>query len=268
MGFEKSMTWKETNSLALQLRYAYAANRKSTMPVYVDVCGMAKDSQTRGHLEKVEGFPHKWVGRAFQCYEGMLEEVYGNGQNDSAGTRAVDDDKKCEEMAKDQAAATSNNDDDSNNASRDKQPSHPTLPPDHQFVFLTGDSSNTLTRLDNNTTYIIGGIVDRNRLKRAAINRASSIAGTHPALNIKTARLPLDEHVNFKSATRVLTCNHVFDILLKYRENKYRDWRGSIMAVLPFRKDLEEKTSTEPREEIPIKALDAGEKDESINGGA
>ena len=61
---------------------------------------------------------------------------------------------------------------------------------------------------------------------------------------LKTARLPLDENLDFKGSTRVLTCNHVFEILQKFRENGYNDWRSSIMAVLPGRKDVEEKNES------------------------
>jgi len=77
--------------------------------------------------------------------------------------------------------------------------------------------------------YVIGGIVDRNRLRRAAITRAE-------ALGVATARLPLDEHLQKMEATRVLTCNHVFDVLLKYREHG-RSWKRALMEVLPHRKD-------------------------------
>ena len=122
------------------------------------------------------------------------------------------------------------------------------LPSNHKFVYLTGDSPHTLTTLNDNTTYIIGGIVDRNRLKLAALHRAEHINTQLPQLNVTTARLPLEEYLDFKGSTRILTCNHVFEILLHYRENGYTDWRKAIMAVLPCRKDVEErKTQTNAR---------------------
>lgn len=49
--------------------------------------------------------------------------------------------------------------------------------------------------------YIIGGIVDRNRLKGATYEKAS-------AQMIATARLPLQEFVDMGAYTRVLTVNH------------------------------------------------------------
>jgi tRNA (guanine9-N1)-methyltransferase len=101
-----------------------------------------------------------------------------------------------------------------------------------KLVYLTSDSPNILNDLDNEKIYIIGGIVDRNRLKRAAINRAEQ-------LGIVTAKLPITQHLQLFS-TKVLTCNHVFDILLKYRESG-KDWKKAMLEVLPERKDAQEK---------------------------
>lgn len=103
-------------------------------------------------------------------------------------------------------------------------------------VYLTSDSDNTITDLDNSKIYVIGGIVDRNRLKGVAMNRAIG-------LGVATAKLPLDEHLAKMPATRVLTCNHVFDILLKYREYG-NDWAKALQEVLPSRKDAEFKVKT------------------------
>jgi tRNA (guanine9-N1)-methyltransferase len=238
--FEDQMTYKETNSLSLQLRYTYAKNRRSSMPVFIDVCGLRVGCKAREHMENVDGFPERWVERAFRCHEGGIEEVYGqcttSGTDDNVGN-----DRQVIEC-----------DNTTNHAVVEKETDHvavaaarPNLPPNHKFVYLTGDSPNTLTTLDDNTTYIIGGIVDRNRLKFAAIDRAAAINAKIPSLNIQTARLPLDEHINFKGSTRILTCNHVFEILQRYRENGYSDWRGSIMSVLPGRKELEERKDEE-----------------------
>mmetsp|Transcript_33064 Transcript_33064/g.54606 ORF Transcript_33064/g.54606 Transcript_33064/m.54606 type:complete len:344 (-) Transcript_33064:206-1237(-) len=96
------------------------------------------------------------------------------------------------------------------------------------LIYLTSDSDNVLEDLDDSKIYVIGGIVDRNRLKNVAFQRAKN-------LNIATAKLPLDEHLKTMDTTRVLTCNHVFDILLKYREHG-KDWKTALMEVLPQRK--------------------------------
>jgi len=100
-----------------------------------------------------------------------------------------------------------------------------------KLVYLTSDSTNELEHLEDDKVYIIGGIVDRNRLKRATIDKAKS-------LGIATAKLPIGKHLKL-FATKVLTCNHVFEILLKYRANG-NDWKKAMIDVLPARKDVEE----------------------------
>ena len=103
-------------------------------------------------------------------------------------------------------------------------------------MYLTSDSDTILEHLEDDAVYIIGGIVDRNRLKGVAMQRATE-------LGISTAKLPLDEYLKQMPSTRVLTCNHVFDILLKYRENG-NNWSLALQQVLPSRKGAELKDET------------------------
>ena len=105
-----------------------------------------------------------------------------------------------------------------------------------KLCYLTSDSENILEDLEDDTIYVIGGIVDRNRLKRAAIDRAESLGISH-------AKLPITEYLNM-TTTKVLTCNHVFEILLKYPEND-RDWKKAFLDVLPNRKDASVKSEGE-----------------------
>ena len=100
-------------------------------------------------------------------------------------------------------------------------------------VYLTSDSDSTISELDNDKIYVIGGIVDRNRLKGIAMHRAQE-------LGVATAKLPLTEHLASMPATHVLTCNHVFDIMLKYRECG-NNWGEALQQVLPSRKEAEFK---------------------------
>ena len=172
--YEADMTSREICSLAQQIRYCYATNRRSDLPTLLAATSLS--GKTRQHLERVSGFD-EWQTRAFTCTEQPLEEYYRSHKAD--------------------------------------------------LVYLTSDSDNVLQELDKTKIYIIGGIVDRNRLKRAALTRAET-------LQITTAKLPLEEHLKKMESTRVLTCNHVFDILMHYSQHK--SWEKALISVLPPRK--------------------------------
>mmetsp|Transcript_18121 Transcript_18121/g.37441 ORF Transcript_18121/g.37441 Transcript_18121/m.37441 type:complete len:274 (+) Transcript_18121:112-933(+) len=199
--FEDQMTAKEINSLASQLRYCYASNRRSPMPCYLSATSVV--GETLQHLENVAGFS-EWSHKAFTCTGEPLEKHF-------------------------QSKLSS-------------------------VVYLTSDSENVLETLSPETVYVIGGIVDRNRLKRAAIERAE-------ALGVQTAKLPLDSHLQEMQTTKVLTCNHVFDIIMKYKEivcggSSQQPWRQALMDVLPNRKGAkfvplgQEKSDTSENKQI------------------
>ncbi|KAI9995804.1 hypothetical protein PInf_012872 [Phytophthora infestans] len=100
------------------------------------------------------------------------------------------------------------------------------------LVYLTADSPNIITKLSRDKVYIIGGIVDRNRLKGITYEKAVE-------QGIETAKLPLDAVVEMGAATRVLTVNHVFEILAQFSEIK--DWAQATLATLPSRKGAHSK---------------------------
>lgn len=99
--------------------------------------------------------------------------------------------------------------------------------PRERLVYLTTDSQEVLQGFDQDKVYIIGGIVDRNRLKGHTMEKALT-------QGIATARLPLAEHIQMGSYSRVLTVNHVFDIILDHQANS--DWRGACERCVPIRK--------------------------------
>ena len=93
-------------------------------------------------------------------------------------------------------------------------------------VYLTSDSPNVLSEVDESKAYIIGGLVDHNHHKGLCYRLAVERGITH-------ARLPISECVKLKSRT-VITVNHVFEIMLLYSQTK--DWKESLVQVLPARK--------------------------------
>lgn len=184
--FESVMTTKEINSLALQLRYCYAANRRVDAPCLLAATSVT--GQTRSHLERVAGFP-EWSTRGFTCTTEPLEAFYESRRSD--------------------------------------------------LVYLSSDSENVLKELDPTKIYVIGGIVDRNRLQRATVQRAEG-------LQITTAKLPLDEYLQKMPSTRVLTTNHTFGLLMHYREHK--SWEKAMASVLPQRKGAQLAPEVPPTE--------------------
>ncbi len=75
-----------------------------------------------------------------------------------------------------------------------------------KLVYLTAESENDIEELNPDDIYIIGGIVDHNRLKGLTHALATE-------KNFRTARLPIQKYMS-SGARVVLTVVSVFDILL------------------------------------------------------
>jgi tRNA (guanine9-N1)-methyltransferase len=103
--------------------------------------------------------------------------------------------------------------------------------PHSSLVYLSAESSHVLETFSPNTTYVIGGLVDKNRHKGHCYSVAQKA-------NIATARLPIDEYVKLNTK-RVLTTNHVVEIVLKYLETG--NWAESFLHVIPQRKGVGRK---------------------------
>ena len=113
-----------------------------------------------------------------------------------------------------------------------------------KIVYLTADSTNVLDDFMPGTSYVIGGIVDRNRLKNATKDKADS-------QGVRTARLPIQEFCNL-NGSKVLAINHVFEIVLAkigagmFRncsgnstgDGKANTWPHALIKGIPSRKDL------------------------------
>lgn len=92
-----------------------------------------------------------------------------------------------------------------------------------RICYLTADSSNILEHVDSEITYIIGGIVDRNRHKKLCYDKATK-------LGFNTAQLPIKQFISLGSRS-VLTINHVFEIMVEYLNNG-NDWKEAFFKVI------------------------------------
>ncbi|XP_039615739.1 RNA (guanine-9-)-methyltransferase domain-containing protein 2 [Polypterus senegalus] len=133
------------------------------------------------------------------------------------------------------------------------------------LVYLTSDSPNTLSELDETKAYVIGGLVDHNHHKGVTFQRAQELGIGH-------AQLPLGTFVKMNSR-KVLAVNHVFEIILAYLEK--RDWKEAFFTVLPPRKGAvpvgqsgtkEGQGSARDLEEEETKRQRADSEDESREG--
>jgi len=111
------------------------------------------------------------------------------------------------------------------------------------IIYLTGDSEYEIFELNQNQIYIIGGLVDRNKLKSITYNKAKEIGISH-------ARLPIGDFLNLKTS-KILATNHVFGIL-SYFVNKKNDWKESFTSIIPKRKIEDEKDDEENNNEQKI----------------
>ncbi|KAK3690980.1 tRNA (guanine(9)-N(1))-methyltransferase [Vermiconidia calcicola] len=100
------------------------------------------------------------------------------------------------------------------------------LKQESETVYLTSEAEETLTELKPYSTYIIGGLVDKNREKGICYKRARQ-------RGVKTAKLPIGEFMEMQSR-KVLATNHVNEIMLKWLE--CGDWGQAFMKVIPKRK--------------------------------
>jgi len=93
-------------------------------------------------------------------------------------------------------------------------------------VYLTAEAEETLDTVETGIIYVIGGIVDRNRMPGICNQRAKEFL-------IPRKRLPIKEHITYKSRC-VLTVPHVYQLLLKVGTGS--NWKDALLEVLPKKK--------------------------------
>lgn len=117
------------------------------------------------------------------------------------------------------------------NATQDETSTQKEAAPTPEFttesiVYLSADSPNVLDKLEPHTSYVIGGLVDRNREKLLCQKRAEE-------KGIRTAKLPIGDYMQMASR-QVLATNHVVEIMSKWLETG--DWGKAFQEVIPKRK--------------------------------
>jgi tRNA (guanine9-N1)-methyltransferase len=112
-------------------------------------------------------------------------------------------------------------------------------PENGEVIYLSSDSPNTLTELKPYSTYIIGGLVDKNKHKGVCYQKAIE-------KGMKTAKLPIGEYLRMASRP-VLATNHVAEIMMRWLE--LGDWGEAFLRVIPQRKGAQKRERSDDAEE-------------------
>ncbi|KAI4152442.1 MAG: hypothetical protein L6R39_001818 [Caloplaca ligustica] len=202
-GFDDLMLDGERKSLASQVTRSYSDNHKAPLRSHLII------SSFGGHLKErfdtvLFGHHNNWKGVRF--VEGDFQEAAKEARelmkSDQGGKLAGPF------KGIDPAAQSEN------------------LGGSGEIVYLTSDSPDTLDELKPYSTYIIGGLVDKNRHKGICYKRAMD-------RGMKTAKLPIGDYMKMTSRF-VLATNHVVEIMLRWLE--VGDWAKAFLQVIPKRK--------------------------------
>ncbi|KAJ3341822.1 tRNA methyltransferase 10 [Gonapodya sp. JEL0774] len=139
-----------------------------------------------------------------------------------------------------------------------------------QIVYLTADTPNEISTLEEGAIYVIGGLVDKNRHKGLTYQRAIE-------KGINVAQLPIGQYLKL-TQRKVLTVNHggscprrsvcswmyshdaelsVFEILSRFVETN--DWKIALTDVIPQRKLHSVSRSSRRRGRADIEEGEPGE---------
>jgi tRNA (guanine9-N1)-methyltransferase len=205
--FERYMREQELVSLSSQLVRSYAMNRKAKYQASLHF------SSWKGKLKErfetvLKNTHHNWKNVGF--HEGDFKEAAKQAGEQMAGPHGGE----LLDLIKPNAGE----------AGVEAEPEDEDV--DRSVVYLTSESPYTLDRLEANTSYVIGGIVDKNREKGLCYNRAKEF-------KVRTAKLPIGEYMAMQSRY-VLTTNQVVEIMAKWIE--CGEWGQAFMEVIPKRK--------------------------------
>ena len=229
-GFDDLMTLPEIKSLGSQITRCYSDNHKAQYQAHLAICSFG------GRLKErfdglLAGSHNSWRGVHF------LQEAF----SDAA--------RKAEIWMLDANGGTLAG---ASAGSEGSQAGTETTRAGREVVYLTSDSPNTLTELQPYSTYIIGGLVDRNRHKGISYKRALDE-------NMRTAKLPIGEYMEMTSRA-VLATNHVHEIMLRWLE--LGDWGKAFLQVIPKRKGGTAREVTQKQDDLEPQNQDDGDSTE------
>lgn len=228
--FEKYMNEAELLSMSNQVTRCYSDNKTAQHPVHLYVSSFGGYLKERN--ETVLNNQHlKWKG--IRLCENDFVEIAGYAKEAMAGSNGgemidlLQQGSSAESVSLAPPVLSNNK----------KAQFAPTPEPeaedvDKSIVYLTADSPYTLDRLEPNTTYVIGGIIDKNREKGLCYRIARE-------KKVRTAKLPIGEYMILQHR-HVLATNHVLEIMLRWLETG--DWGTAFMHVIPTRKGGKLKT--------------------------
>ncbi|KAH0493236.1 hypothetical protein TgHK011_008151 [Trichoderma gracile] len=219
--FEEYMMDKERVSLSSQVTRAYSDNKQARYRAHLWVAGFNKGIAKR--FNEVLGAQHKkWKGIWFDDGDFLSSAAKVRERMnaaDGSGGEMIETLRR----SLDEAPAWTRDETDPFPL---PDPEPPLDEANKDVVYLSSDSPYTLERLEPNTCYIVGGLVDKNREKGLCYRRARE-------KGIRTAKLPIGQFMVMQSR-QVLATNHVVEIMLKWLE--CGDWGQAFLSVIPKRK--------------------------------
>ncbi|GBE80110.1 tRNA (guanine(9)-N1)-methyltransferase [Sparassis crispa] len=238
LGFDDLMSEKEIISLTSQLAYTSSANRKAIRP-FASLLFTSLNGRTFTRLENLTNAAYKrWVDTEWwtEGYEQLWEDqkaeradvegVTEGGEKNGNGDGKVHDATGKIEGGHDLQEADAK-------FRHLELAQKPQTADRETVVYLTADSPEELTELNEGKTYIIGGICDHNRYKNLC-QKKSVESG------VRSARLPIGTYLSTLRTRKVLTVNQTIEILLKWIET--RDWEKAFWDVIPKRKFQEKRS--------------------------
>ncbi|KAJ1308571.1 hypothetical protein OPQ81_004270 [Rhizoctonia solani] len=260
LGFDEKMTEKEVGSLCSQLAYTYATHRRTRTP-FANLLFTGLGGRSQKHLDGTNDASYRrW--KYTEWWEEDIDGLWNPPQTvtqeppkepphateppmETSDTHPVQvPTEPGPKITPDPELATNSElavtgpeaGSPATPSSRLKQrraPKSDTTPqirsacPRESVVYLTADAEDEILELKEGETYVIGGIVDRNRYKNLCANKARDF-------NVRTARLPIGRYLADMPTRKVLTVNQVFDILVHWVAT--RNWEEAMHKVMPKRK--------------------------------